>query len=53
MTKKLMKHGNSQMIYLPKAFLDQLDIKINDLIEVKFDGTKIILQKKEGDSDVL
>jgi Growth regulator len=45
-TTTIAKWGNSQAIRLPKTFLDSLDLKDNDTVEVFLNNDKIIIKKK-------
>jgi len=46
MTTTIAKWGNSQGIRLPKNFLENLELKDNDTVEILLDNDKIIIQKK-------
>ena len=45
MTTTIVKWGNSRGIRLPKPFLESLDLKDNDMVDVLADNGKIIIQK--------
>jgi len=45
-TTIISKWGNSQGIRLPKPFLESLDIKDNDVVDIFLDNDKIIIRKK-------
>ena len=45
MTTTIVKWGNSRGIRLPKPFLESLDLKDNDVVDVITDNGKIIIQK--------
>jgi len=44
-TTTITKWGNSKGIRLPKPFLEQLNLKDNDIVEIRTDNDKIIIQK--------
>lgn len=44
MTKKLSKHGNSLAVIIDKPILDLLNINEKTLINIKTDGTNIIIE---------
>ena len=46
MTTTIVKWGNSRGVRLPKPFLESLNIKDNDLVDVLTDNGKIIIRKK-------
>jgi len=45
MQTTIVKWGNSQGIRIPKAFLKNLQITENDMVEVKLEDDKIIIEK--------
>ena len=45
-TTTIAKWGNSQAIRLPKPFLESLDLKDNDTVELLLHNDQIIIQKK-------
>jgi antitoxin MazE len=45
MTTTIVKWGNSRGIRLPKPFLESLNLKDNDMVDVLTDNGKIIIQK--------
>ena len=45
MRTTIVKWGNSRGIRLPKPFLESLDLKDNDIVDVITDNGKIIIQK--------
>ena len=45
MTTTIVKWGNSQGIRLPKLFLESLNLKDNDVVDILTDNGKIIIQK--------
>ena len=45
MTTTIVKWGNSRGIRLPKPFLDNLDLKDNDEVDVITDNEKMIIKK--------
>lgn len=45
MTTTIVKWGNSRGIRLPKPFLESLDLKDNDIVDVLTENGKIIIQK--------
>ena len=45
-TTTIAKWGNSQGIRLPKNFLENLELKDNDTVEILLDNDKIIIKKK-------
>ena len=45
MQTTIVKWGNSQGIRIPKAFLKNLQITENDMIEIKLENEKIIIEK--------
>ena len=45
MTTTIVKWGNSRGIRLSKPFLESLDLKDNDVVDVLTDNGKIIIQK--------
>ena len=45
LTTTIVKWGNSRGIRLPKPFLENLDLKDNDTVDVITDSGKIIIQK--------
>ena len=45
MMTPIMKWGNSRGIRLPKSFLESLDLKDNDIVDVITKNGKIIIQK--------
>ena len=47
MTTTIVKWGNSRGIRLPKPFLESLDLKDNDIVDVLTDNGKIIIQKSQ------
>ncbi len=47
METKLQKWGNSDGIRIPSSLLKALNLKTNDLIELKQEGDKIIISKSK------
>lgn len=45
-TTTISKWGTSHAIRLPKPFLESLNLKDNDVVDVVLDNDKIIIQKK-------
>jgi len=45
MTTTIVKWGNSRGIRLPKPFLESLDLKDNDIVDILTENGKIIIQK--------
>jgi len=45
MTTTIVKWGNSRGIRLPKPFLESLDLKDNDVVDIVTNNGKIIIQK--------
>ena len=43
MLKKLINHGNSKAIVIPKAILELLDIEAETTLKVKTDGESLIM----------
>lgn len=50
MIKKLSKHGNSLAILIDKPILDLLNINENTYINIKTDGTNIIIEPIQPES---
>jgi antitoxin MazE len=46
MQTTIVKWGNSQGIRIPKAFLQNIKIKENDLVDVTLEKEKIVIMKK-------
>ena len=47
MTTTIVKWGNSRGIRLPKPFLESLNLRDNDTVDVLTDNDKIIIKKSE------
>lgn len=45
MEAKLQKWGNSDGIRIPKSFLKLLNLKTNDILDIKYEDNKIIITK--------
>jgi Growth regulator len=45
MTTTIVKWGNSRGVRLPKPFLESLDLKDNDIVDIIAEDGKIIIQK--------
>lgn len=45
MEAKLQKWGNSDGIRIPSAFLKSLNLKTNDIVDIKEEDNKIIISK--------
>ena len=45
MQTTIVKWGNSKGIRIPKAFLKDLQITENDVVEIKLENEKIIIEK--------
>ncbi len=45
MESKIQKWGNSNGVRIPKVFLDALDLKKDDLVDIKKEEDKIIITK--------
>lgn len=45
MESKIQKWGNSNGIRIPKVILDSLDLKRDDLVEIKKEEEKIVITK--------
>jgi len=45
MTTAIVKWGNSRGIRLPKPFLESLDLKDNDTVDILTENNRIIIQK--------
>jgi len=45
MTTAIVKWGNSRGIRLPKPFLESLDLKENDTVDILTEDNRIIIQK--------
>ena len=45
MQTTIVKWGNSQGIRIPKAFLQNLQIAEDDLVDIKLENEKIIIEK--------
>jgi antitoxin MazE len=45
MQATIVKWGNSQGIRIPKVFLKNLQITENDIVEIKLEDEKIIIEK--------
>ncbi|MCL1865358.1 MAG: AbrB/MazE/SpoVT family DNA-binding domain-containing protein [Spirochaetes bacterium] len=45
MQTTIVKWGNSQGIRIPKVFLSNLQITENDMVEIKLENDKIIIEK--------
>jgi antitoxin MazE len=48
MTTTIVKWGNSQGIRLPKAFLQNVDISENDMVDVLVENEAIVIKKVYG-----
>ncbi|MDR1460493.1 MAG: AbrB/MazE/SpoVT family DNA-binding domain-containing protein [Campylobacteraceae bacterium] len=48
MTTTIVKWGNSQGIRLPKAFLQNIDISENDMVDVLVENEAIVIKKVYG-----
>lgn len=46
MESRIQKWGNSNGIRIPKNLLDSLDLKSDDLVDIKKEGEKIVISKK-------
>ena len=46
MTTTIVKWGNSRGIRLPKPFLESLNLKDNDAVDIVLNNDKIIIKKK-------
>jgi antitoxin component of MazEF toxin-antitoxin module len=44
---KIFKQGNSCAIRLPKSFLNSLGLKEDDIVSLKLEENKIIIEKKD------
>lgn len=42
---KIQKWGNSDGIRIPKNYLKSLDLKTNDLVDIKLEVDKIVIEK--------
>jgi len=47
MQTKIVKWGNSQGIRIPKAFLQNINISENDIVDVTLENEKIVITKVE------
>ena len=47
MEAKLQKWGNSDGLRIPSSFLKALDLKTNDIVEMKQEDDRIIITKSE------
>jgi antitoxin MazE len=47
MTTTIVKWGNSRGIRLPKPFLENLNLKDNDSVDVLMENNKIVIKKTE------
>jgi len=47
MTTAIVRWGNSRGIRLPKPFLESLNLKDNDMVDILTDNGKIIIKKSE------
>jgi len=47
MTTTIVKWGNSRGIRLPKPFLESLDLKDNDTVDIITDNGAIVIKKSE------
>lgn len=45
-TTTIAKWGNSNGIRLPRNFLDQLGLDVNDEVEIKIKGNEIVIKKQ-------
>ncbi|MCL1878077.1 MAG: AbrB/MazE/SpoVT family DNA-binding domain-containing protein [Defluviitaleaceae bacterium] len=45
MTTAIVKWGNSRGIRLPKPFLESMDLKENDTVDIHTEDNRIIIQK--------
>jgi AbrB family looped-hinge helix DNA binding protein len=43
----VVKVGNSLRIAVPKPVVDQLNLKIGDMMEITLEGEKMIVRKEE------
>lgn len=53
MESKVVKWGNSNGIRIPKVFLDSLNLKSNDLVDIERDNDKIIITKSKRKENLL
>lgn len=53
MIKKLSKHGNSLAILIDKPILELLNINEHTRINIKTDGTNIIIEPVKAESSVI
>lgn len=50
MTNRILKWGNSFGVRIPKVYMQKLNLKVGDLVELNEEGNKIIITKAEDNT---